>query len=234
MGVSRWRFRISGGVSDESASGEPRARGAPRGGRGALGDVPPAGPWWSGRERPPRRRPCSSAPAARRPPPPARRPPARGGDMTGTFTFSVQNFQPTINIIERAIPAFQQQHPGVTIKYTPVAFSDHGRQGGPGDRRRIGHDGFHTYTGFWRGTDAANVMLPLTPVLFKKAELEQMFFPNVPGRRLVEARRRRTSCPSPSASTARCSSGTTSWPSGTGSIPRASPPSTRSPRGRSS
>lgn len=42
-----------------------------------------------------------------------------------------------------------------------------------------GPDGFHTYTGFWRGTDAANVMLPLTPSLFKRAELEQLFFSNV-------------------------------------------------------
>ena len=105
----------------------------------------------------------------------------RSGDMTGTFTFSVQNFQPTINIIERAIPAFQKQHPGVTIKYTPVEFSAMAAKVVQEISAGSGHDGFHTYTGFWRGTDAANVMLPLTPVLFKKADLEQMFFPNVLG-----------------------------------------------------
>jgi ABC-type glycerol-3-phosphate transport system substrate-binding protein len=105
----------------------------------------------------------------------------RSGDMTGTFTFSVQNFQPTINIIERAIPVFQQQHPGVSIKYTPVAFSEMATKVAQEVAAGSGHDGFHTYTGFWRGTDAANVMLPLTPVLFKKAELEQMFFSNVLG-----------------------------------------------------
>jgi ABC-type glycerol-3-phosphate transport system substrate-binding protein len=105
----------------------------------------------------------------------------RSGDLTGTFTFSVQNFQPTINIIERAIPVFQQQHPGVSIKYTPVAFGEMATKVAQEIAAGSGHDGFHTYTGFWRGTDAANAMLPLTPVLFKKAELEQMFFPNVLG-----------------------------------------------------
>jgi ABC-type glycerol-3-phosphate transport system substrate-binding protein len=105
----------------------------------------------------------------------------RGGDMTGTFTFSVQNFQPTINIIDRAIPAFQKQHPAVTIKYTPVEFSAMATKVAQEIAAGSGHDGFHTYTGFWRGTDAANMMLPLTPVLFKKADLEQMFFANVLG-----------------------------------------------------
>jgi ABC-type glycerol-3-phosphate transport system substrate-binding protein len=107
--------------------------------------------------------------------------PARSAELSGPFAFSVQNFQPTINIIERAIPTFQQKHPGVKITYTPLAFSDMAAKAAAEVAAGSGHDGFHTYTGFWRGTDAANVMLPLTPVLFKKPELEQMFFPNVLG-----------------------------------------------------
>ncbi len=104
---------------------------------------------------------------------------AGSGELAGEFTFFVQNFQPTINIIERAIPAFQQKHPGVKISYTPVAYGDMATKAAAEMAAGSGHDGFHTYTGFWRGKDAATVMLALTPVLFKRAELEQLFFPNV-------------------------------------------------------
>jgi ABC-type glycerol-3-phosphate transport system substrate-binding protein len=104
---------------------------------------------------------------------------ARSGELSGAFSFSVQNFQPTINIIEKAIPAFQQKYPGTKISYTPVPFGEMAQKVRAEIAAGSGHDGFHTYTGFWRGTDAANFMLPLTPVLFKRAELEQLFFPNL-------------------------------------------------------
>ncbi len=100
-------------------------------------------------------------------------------DLNGTFAFSVQNFQPTINIIERAIPSFQQKYPGAKITYTPVAFGDMAQKVKTEVAAGSGHDGFHTYTGFWRGTDAGSFMVPLTPSLFKRAELEQLFFPNL-------------------------------------------------------
>jgi ABC-type glycerol-3-phosphate transport system substrate-binding protein len=102
-------------------------------------------------------------------------------DLSGTFSFSVQNFQPTINIIERAIPAFQAKYPGTKIAYTPVEYSDMAQKVRTEIAAGTGNDGFHTYTGFWRGTDAAGFMAPLTPVLFKRADLEQIFFPNVLG-----------------------------------------------------
>jgi ABC-type glycerol-3-phosphate transport system substrate-binding protein len=101
------------------------------------------------------------------------------GELRGTFDFTVQNFQPTINIIEKAIPAFEQKFPGTKITYTPVAFADMATKVKAATAAGAGPDGFHTYTGFWRGTDAATFMLPLTPTLFKRAELDQLFFPNV-------------------------------------------------------
>jgi ABC-type glycerol-3-phosphate transport system substrate-binding protein len=99
-------------------------------------------------------------------------------ELNGTFNFSVQNFQPTINIIDRAIPTFQAKHPSVKISYTPVAFGDMAAKTAAEVAGGSGHDGFHTYTGFWRGKDASSVMMPLTPTLFKKPELEQLFFAN--------------------------------------------------------
>jgi ABC-type glycerol-3-phosphate transport system substrate-binding protein len=99
--------------------------------------------------------------------------------LNGTFDFTVQNFPPTVNIIERAIPAFQEKNPGVKITFSQVAFNDMASKTRSAIAAGAGPDGFHTYTGFWRGTDAANIMLPLTPNLFKRAELEQIFFPNV-------------------------------------------------------
>jgi ABC-type glycerol-3-phosphate transport system substrate-binding protein len=99
--------------------------------------------------------------------------------MKGTFDFTVQNFQPTINIIEKAIPAFEQKNPGVKIAYAPVPFGEMATRVKAATAAGTGPDGFHTYTGFWRGTDAANFMLPLTPQLFKRAELDQLFFANV-------------------------------------------------------
>src|SRR5436190_11489250 len=100
-------------------------------------------------------------------------------DLNGTFSFSVQNFQPTINIIEKAIPAFQQKYPNTKISYTPVEFVDMAQKVRAEIAAGSGHDGFHTYTGSWRGADAANFMLALTPTFFKPAELEQIFFANV-------------------------------------------------------
>lgn len=104
---------------------------------------------------------------------------APSGALSGTFAFSVQNFQPTINIVERGITAFQQKYPGTKISYTPVAFGDMAAKTAAEVAGGSGHDGFHTYTGFWRGKDAASVMAPLTPTLFKKPELDQIFFSNV-------------------------------------------------------
>ena len=101
------------------------------------------------------------------------------GDLSGTFTFSVQNFQPTINIIDRAIPAFQKKFPNAKITYTPIAFGDMIAKTTAEIAAGSGNDGFHTYTGFWRGKDASSIMLPLTPQLFKKADLDQLFFANV-------------------------------------------------------
>ncbi len=104
---------------------------------------------------------------------------SKTGELSGTFSFSVQNFQPTMNIIDRAIPAFQQKYPNVKISYTPVAFGDMPAKTAAEVAGGSGHDGFHTYTGFWRGKDAASIMLPLTPQLFKKPELDNLFYSNV-------------------------------------------------------
>lgn len=104
---------------------------------------------------------------------------ARTGEFAGTFDFMVQNFQPTINVLERVIAKLHQQHPGLKITYAPTPFGEMATKHRTSVAAGSGPDGFHTYSSFWRGTDAATVMLALTPILFKRSELEQLFFSNV-------------------------------------------------------
>jgi maltose-binding protein MalE len=87
---------------------------------------------------------------------------------------------PLNTIHQEAIASFQQQHP--EAKVTEVL------AGGTGDLATkirtttaagAAPEGFFHYSNFWRGTNAATIMLPLTPQLYRRTELEQLHYGNL-------------------------------------------------------
>src|SRR5687768_7776590 len=66
----------------------------------------------------------------------------RPSGLNGTFDFTVQSFQPTVNIIERAIPAFQEKNPGAKITFSQVAFSEMAAKTRTAVAAGAGPDGF--------------------------------------------------------------------------------------------
>ncbi|MGH2371060.1 MAG: extracellular solute-binding protein, partial [Chloroflexota bacterium] len=88
---------------------------------------------------------------------PSGAPPPKASGLSGTFDFTVQNFQPTINIIEKPIDSFQEKHPEVKITYTPVGYGEMATKTKSAIAAGAAPDGYHTYSGFWRGVDAATV-----------------------------------------------------------------------------
>ena len=107
--------------------------------------------------------------------PPAQRP----GELTGTFDFFVQNFAPTVAIHEQGIAAFKEVAPNAKLTLTSIGFGEMAAKAKAVSAAGSGADGIHTYSDFWRGTDASTVMLPLTPLLTSRKDLEKIAVPTM-------------------------------------------------------
>jgi ABC-type glycerol-3-phosphate transport system substrate-binding protein len=118
---------------------------------------------------------------------PAGQAPRQPEQLAGAFELISQNWPPLNAIHEQAITSFQQQHPQTTLTLTNVPYGEIATKVSASLAAGSGPDGFFHYSGFWRGVDAAAVMRPLTPQLFRRSELERMTYPNllasVPARR---------------------------------------------------
>jgi ABC-type glycerol-3-phosphate transport system substrate-binding protein len=77
------------------------------------------------------------------------------------------------------VTAFQTAHPQARVNLIATSYGDLAPKVRASIAAGSGPDGFQTYSGFWRGTNGATIMLPLTPVLFKRNELEQLSFANL-------------------------------------------------------
>lgn len=110
------------------------------------------------------------------PRPPADRKPT---GLTGTFELISQNWPPLNAIHEQAIASFQEKNPGARVAQTPVGYGEIPTKVTASLAAGSGPDGYFHYTGFWRGVNARTVMLPLTPQLYKRNELERVFYPNL-------------------------------------------------------
>lgn len=100
-------------------------------------------------------------------------------ELTGSFDLLYQTWSVGDIYHKQAVEAFQRKHPRVTVSLDPVGYGDLAPKVRASIAAGSGPDGFQTYTGFWRGTNAATIMLPLTPNLIKRSELEQITFPNL-------------------------------------------------------
>ena len=106
-------------------------------------------------------------------------PTVRPAELTGTFDFFVQNFAPTVAIHEASIAGFKEIAPNAKLNLGQVAFGDMAAKATAVAAAGSGADGIHTYSDMWRGTDAATVMLPLTPLLMSRKEAEKLAVPTM-------------------------------------------------------
>ncbi len=100
-------------------------------------------------------------------------------ELSGTFDLLYQTWAVGDVYHKQAVEAFERKHPQAKVSLVPVAYGEMAPKVRTSIAAGSGPDGFQTYTGFWRGTNAATIMLPLTPTLFKRGELEQITFPNL-------------------------------------------------------
>lgn len=100
-------------------------------------------------------------------------------ELAGSFDLLYQTWAVGDVYHKQAVEAFERKHPRVKVALVPVTYGDLAPKVRASIAAGSGPDGFQTYTGFWRGTNAATIMLPLTPTLFKRSELEQITFPNL-------------------------------------------------------
>lgn len=104
---------------------------------------------------------------------------ARTSDLAGSFDLLYQTWAVGDVYHQQAVEAFQRKYPQTKVSLVPVAYADLAPKVRTSIAAGSGPDGFQTYTGFWRGTNAAAIMLPFTPTLFTRKELEQITFPNL-------------------------------------------------------
>jgi ABC-type glycerol-3-phosphate transport system substrate-binding protein len=105
--------------------------------------------------------------------------PQRPEGLAGPFDLIYQTWSVGDVYHEQAVAAFQKKYPQAKVNLVPTAYGDLTSKVRASVAAGPGPDGFQTYSGFWRGTNAATIMLPLTPVLFKRNELEQLSFANL-------------------------------------------------------
>ena len=106
-------------------------------------------------------------------------PPQRPAELTGTFDFFVQNFAPSVAIHEQSIAGFKEVAPQARLNLSSVAFNEMAAKATAVAAAGAGADGVHTYSDFWRGVDASTVMLPLTPQLMSRKEVEKLAVPTL-------------------------------------------------------
>lgn len=99
--------------------------------------------------------------------------------LAGTFEMVGTDASVQLLTMEKAMAAFMEQHPQSKVTYVPTPANEVA----PKIRTTIaagsGPEGFYHQSVWWRGVDAATVTLPLTPNVFKRAELEQMTYGNL-------------------------------------------------------
>jgi ABC-type glycerol-3-phosphate transport system substrate-binding protein len=100
-------------------------------------------------------------------------------DLPGTFELLSQNWAPLNAIHDQAIAGFREKNPRANVTQTPVPYGEIPTKVSASLAAGAGPDGYFHYTGFWRGVNARTVMLPLTPQLYKRNELERIFYPNL-------------------------------------------------------
>jgi ABC-type glycerol-3-phosphate transport system substrate-binding protein len=103
----------------------------------------------------------------------------RAADLSGTFEFIAQNWPPLNTIHEKSIASFNEKNPQSKVSYAPVPNAEIPTKVRASIAAGAGPDGYFNYSGSWRGANAATYMLPLTPSLFKRNELERIFYPNL-------------------------------------------------------
>jgi ABC-type glycerol-3-phosphate transport system substrate-binding protein len=106
-------------------------------------------------------------------------PPQRPAELSGTFDFFVQNFAPTVAIHEQSIEGFKQVAPQAKLTLSAAAFGEMAAKAKAVAAAGSGADGIHTYSDFWRGTDASTVFLPLTPQLMSRKDAEKICVPTL-------------------------------------------------------
>jgi ABC-type glycerol-3-phosphate transport system substrate-binding protein len=105
--------------------------------------------------------------------------PSRPETLTGGFELISQNWPPLNAIHEQAVASFQQQNPQTKLTVTNVPYGEIATKVSASLAAGAGPDGYFHYSGFWRGVDAASVMRPLTPQLFRRNELERITYANL-------------------------------------------------------
>ncbi|HEX2325299.1 MAG TPA: extracellular solute-binding protein, partial [Chloroflexota bacterium] len=110
---------------------------------------------------------------------PGGRAPQPSAELSGAFDLIYQTWSVGDVYHEQAVTAFQKAHPQAKVNLVPTSYGDLAPKVRASVAAGSGPDGFQTYSGFWRGTNAATIMLPLTPILFKRNELEQLSFANL-------------------------------------------------------
>ena len=105
--------------------------------------------------------------------------PQRSAELAGAFDLIYQTWSVGDVYHEQAVTAFQKAHPQVKVNLVATSYGDLAPKVRASIAAGSGPDGFQTYTGFWRGTTPPPSCCPSLPVLFKRAELEQISFPNL-------------------------------------------------------
>jgi ABC-type glycerol-3-phosphate transport system substrate-binding protein len=106
-------------------------------------------------------------------------PPQKPADLSGTFDLMIQNFGPTISMIEQTIAAFKAVAPRAQVTYAAVGFGEMATNARTYAAAGSGPAGIQTYNSFWRGIDAATIFMPLTPQLMRRHEIEQVAAPHL-------------------------------------------------------
>jgi ABC-type glycerol-3-phosphate transport system substrate-binding protein len=100
--------------------------------------------------------------------------------LQGTFDLLSQaNFAVMDSVLERVRTQFQEQNPQVQVTVSVVPYDELPVKMKATAAAGAGPDGFFHYHRFWRGVNAATVMMPLTPQVFRRNELEALTFANL-------------------------------------------------------
>jgi ABC-type glycerol-3-phosphate transport system substrate-binding protein len=112
---------------------------------------------------------------------PAAAPAGRGpAGLAGTFDLLSQaNFAVFDTVLERVRAIFQETNPGASVTFSLAPYAELPVKIKATAAAGAGPDGFFHYHRFWRGVNAATVMLPLTPQVFRRNELERLTFANL-------------------------------------------------------
>jgi ABC-type glycerol-3-phosphate transport system substrate-binding protein len=100
--------------------------------------------------------------------------------LQGTFDLLSQaNFAVMDSVLERVRTRFQEQNPQAQVTVSVVPYDELPVKMKATAAAGAGPDGFFHYHRFWRGVNAATVMMPLTPQVFRRNELEGLTFANL-------------------------------------------------------